>query len=87
MVKTPQITPDWVTGIYIGNGAIAKKNEQGEYSRKDKKEFLQNALSALFEMTEAAEKMGIERVTSATNICEDTVIKELGYLNSQREDV
>ena len=24
-MRTPQVTPDWNTGIYIGNGVITKK--------------------------------------------------------------
>ena len=31
MAKTPQVKPDWKTGIYIGNGVVAKPVE------KDKK--------------------------------------------------
>ena len=26
-MKTPQVTPDWRTGIYIGNGVVANKPE------------------------------------------------------------
>jgi len=28
MPKTPQVTPDWNTGIYIGDGVVANKSEQ-----------------------------------------------------------
>lgn len=27
MAKTPQVTPDWTTGIYIGDGVVANKPE------------------------------------------------------------
>lgn len=27
MPKTPQVTPDWNTGIYIGDGVVANKPE------------------------------------------------------------
>jgi len=29
-MKTPQVTPDWRTGIYIGNGVVANKPEGPE---------------------------------------------------------
>jgi len=29
-MKTPQVTPDWNTGIYIGNGVVAKPNKPEE---------------------------------------------------------
>lgn len=25
MPKTPQVTPDWVTGIYVGDGVVAEQ--------------------------------------------------------------
>tara|TARA_R110000744_G_scaffold256160_1_gene371608 strand:- start:70 stop:315 length:246 start_codon:yes stop_codon:yes gene_type:complete len=28
-MKTPQITPEWKTGIYIGNGVVAKNETVG----------------------------------------------------------
>jgi len=28
MVKTPQVKPDWNTGIYIGDGVVAKPKEK-----------------------------------------------------------
>ena len=28
MPKTPQVTPDWNTGIYIGDGVVANSSEQ-----------------------------------------------------------
>jgi hypothetical protein len=30
LMKTPQVTPDWNTGIYIGNGVVAKPNKPEE---------------------------------------------------------
>jgi len=27
MPKTPQVTPDWNTGIYVGDGVVANKPE------------------------------------------------------------
>ena len=30
MAKTPQIKPDWKTGIYIGDGVIAVKEKEKE---------------------------------------------------------
>lgn len=29
-MKTPQVNPDWNTGIYIGNGVVAKSNKPKE---------------------------------------------------------
>jgi hypothetical protein len=29
-MKTPQVKPDWATGIYIGNGVVAKAPQGGE---------------------------------------------------------
>ena len=29
-MKTPQVKPDWNTGIYIGNGVVAKPNKPEE---------------------------------------------------------
>ena len=28
MAKTPQVKPDWKTGIYIGNGVVAVKEKE-----------------------------------------------------------
>ena len=25
MPKTPQVTPDWVTGVYVGDGVVAEQ--------------------------------------------------------------
>lgn len=83
MVKTPQVTPDWVTGVYIGGGVIAQKNNFGGFSPKDRKRFLQHVLSILGEVTVAAEKMKYHDIVSATNICEDTIIKEIARFNNQ----
>ena len=30
MAKTPQVKPDWNTGIYIGNGVVAKPKPEKE---------------------------------------------------------
>jgi len=30
MAKTPQIKPDWKTGIYIGNGVVATSKPKPE---------------------------------------------------------
>jgi len=30
MAKTPQVKPDWKTGIYIGDGVIAVKEKEKE---------------------------------------------------------
>ena len=30
-MKTPQVTPEWETGIYIGNGTIAQEKSKTEY--------------------------------------------------------
>ena len=27
-MKTPQVTPSWNTGIYVGNGVVANSSEQ-----------------------------------------------------------
>ena len=83
MVKTPQITPEWDTGIYIGNGVVAKRNNFGGFSPKDRKRFLQHVLSILGEVTVAAEEMNYHDIVSATNICEDTIIKEIARFNQQ----
>ena len=29
-MRTPQVKPEWSTGIYIGNGVVAKPNKQEE---------------------------------------------------------
>jgi len=29
-MKTPQVNPDWNTGIYVGNGVVAKPNKPEE---------------------------------------------------------
>tara|TARA_R100000655_G_scaffold95712_1_gene137813 strand:+ start:144 stop:326 length:183 start_codon:yes stop_codon:yes gene_type:complete len=29
-MKTPQVKPDWNTGIYIGNGVVAEPNKPEE---------------------------------------------------------
>ncbi len=35
MPKTPQVKPDWATGIYIGNGVVAKPQEdRPEYGKQ-----------------------------------------------------
>ncbi len=83
MVKTTQVTPDWVTGVYIGGGVIAQRNNFGGFSPKDRKRFLQHVLSILGEVTVAAEEMKYHDIVSATNICEDTIIKEIARFNNQ----
>ena len=37
MTKTPQVKPDWNTGIYIGDGVVAAPltDEDKEISKKD----------------------------------------------------
>jgi len=36
MTKTPQIKPDWKTGIYIGNGVIATPKPKPKPEKKIK---------------------------------------------------
>lgn len=35
MAKIPNIKPDWNTGIYIGNGVVAKPKPKFEYKPVD----------------------------------------------------
>ena len=37
-MKTPQVTPDWKTGIYIGNGQRTLMTDGGEYALMDVRE-------------------------------------------------
>ena len=36
MIKTPQVTPDWRTGIYIGNGVVATASDLDRENLIDK---------------------------------------------------
>ena len=83
MVKTPQITPEWDTGIYIGNGVVAKRKNLGGFSPRDRQKFLQHVRSILGEVTVAEEEMKQHDIVSAKNMCEDTIIKDIDRFNNQ----
>ena len=35
MVKTPQVKPDWNTGIYIGNGVVAASRPMSDWTDEE----------------------------------------------------
>ena len=74
MTKTPQVKPDWNTGIYIGNGVVAEPKPIMKQQQLDDLTFYIGAISGAISIQEKdLENKNIEQAISKNKDMRKTI--------------